>query len=120
MPIYEYECQKCGHHLEKRQSINDKPLTRCPICKGKLEKQWSQTSFQLKGSGWYVTDYASKKSEGKAEGDAKAETKTDQAAASDAGEKSKPAEEKKSSESAKPATSETKTKAKKSSGKSAD
>ena len=64
MPIYEYVCQKCGHHLEVMQKISDKPLTRCPECRGKLEKILSQTSFQLKGSGWYVSDYTSR---GKAE-----------------------------------------------------
>src|SRR5262245_404880 len=64
MPIYEYTCQKCGRHLEALQKMSDKPLTRCPECKGKLEKIFSQTSFQLKGSGWYASDYASR---GKAE-----------------------------------------------------
>lgn len=58
MPIYEYACIKCGHALEVMQKISDKPLARCPQCKGKLEKQFSQTSFQFKGSGWYVTDYS--------------------------------------------------------------
>lgn len=58
MPIYEYVCQKCGHHLEIMQKMSDKPLSKCPECKGKLEKIFSQTSFQLKGSGWYVSDYA--------------------------------------------------------------
>lgn len=58
MPIYEYVCQKCGHHLEILQKITDKDLAKCPECKGKLEKIFSQTSFQLKGSGWYVSDYA--------------------------------------------------------------
>ncbi len=57
MPIYEYTCQKCGHHLEVMQKMSDAPLTRCLECKGKLEKIFSQTSFQLKGSGWYVSDY---------------------------------------------------------------
>ena len=61
MPIYEYECAKCKTHVEILQKITDKPLTKCPKCKGRLEKQWSSTSFQLKGSGWYVTDYAGKK-----------------------------------------------------------
>ncbi len=64
MPIYEYTCQKCGHHLEVMQKMSDKPLTRCPECKGKLEKIFSQTSFQLKGSGWYASDYTGR---GKAE-----------------------------------------------------
>jgi len=57
MPIYEYVCQKCGHHLEVMQKMSDKPLSRCPVCRGKLEKVFSQTNFQLKGSGWYVSDY---------------------------------------------------------------
>ena len=65
MPIYEYKCQKCGAHTEVLQKINDKPLTKCAKCGGKVEKQWSNTSFQLKGGGWYVTDYAGKKSESK-------------------------------------------------------
>src|SRR5262245_9853137 len=64
MPIYEYSCQKCGRHLEVMQKMSDKPLTRCPECKGKLEKIFSQTSFQLKGSGWYASDYTNR---GKAE-----------------------------------------------------
>lgn len=61
MPIYEYSCQKCGARLEVMQKITDKPLKRCKSCGGKLEKEWSTSSFQLKGSGWYVTDYAAKK-----------------------------------------------------------
>ena len=65
MPIYEYACQKCKAHIEILQKVTDKPLKRCRKCGGKLEKEWSQTSFQFKGSGWYVTDYAGKKSETK-------------------------------------------------------
>ncbi|HEY9404353.1 MAG TPA: zinc ribbon domain-containing protein [Pyrinomonadaceae bacterium] len=61
MPIYEYTCQKCRARLEVMQKITDKPLKRCKSCGGKLEKEWSTSSFQLKGSGWYVTDYAKKK-----------------------------------------------------------
>jgi len=60
MPIYEYVCQKCGHHLEVLQKMSDDPLTKCPECKGKLEKIFSQTSFQLKGSGWYASDYTNR------------------------------------------------------------
>jgi putative FmdB family regulatory protein len=62
MPIYEYECRKCKAHVEILQKITDKPLAKCRKCGGKLEKQWSTTSFQLKGTGWYATDYAAKKS----------------------------------------------------------
>lgn len=77
MPIYEYACTKCGHEFEVMQKISDKPLAKCPECKGKLEKLFSQTSFQLKGSGWYVTDYSKSKS-GKAEKKSEAsETKTE-------------------------------------------
>src|SRR2546423_6429557 len=65
MPIYEYSCQKCGAHLEVMQKITDKPLARHARCGGKLEKEWSRTGFQFKGSGWYVTDYAGKKGESK-------------------------------------------------------
>ena len=61
MPIYEYQCQKCGTHIEKRQSISEEPLTVCEKCGGKLEKQISLSGFQFKGAGWYVTDYAGKK-----------------------------------------------------------
>ena len=61
MPIYEYQCQKCESHFEKRQSISEEPLTECEKCGGKLEKQVSLSGFQFKGAGWYVTDYAGKK-----------------------------------------------------------
>src|SRR5262249_47727887 len=60
MPIYEYKCQQCGAHFEKRQSVSDAPLTTCEKCHGKLEKQWSLSGFQFKGAGWYVTDYSKK------------------------------------------------------------
>ncbi|HHW20946.1 FmdB family zinc ribbon protein [Thermodesulfovibrio thiophilus] len=60
MPIYEYECLKCHKIHEIIQKISDKPLNNCPECGGKLRKLISQSSFILKGSGWYVTDYARK------------------------------------------------------------
>ena len=60
MPIYEYECTACGVHEEVIQKFSDKPLTTCSKCSGKLQKLISQSSFHLKGSGWYVTDYADK------------------------------------------------------------
>jgi len=59
MPIYEYHCGKCGD-FEVMQKISDKPLTNCPTCRRKVQKLISSTSFQLKGSGWYITDYARK------------------------------------------------------------
>lgn len=60
MPIYEYQCRKCGHQTEVFQRFSDAPLTRCELCNGKMRKLISQSSFHLKGTGWYVTDYASK------------------------------------------------------------
>ncbi|OGP92478.1 MAG: FmdB family transcriptional regulator [Deltaproteobacteria bacterium RBG_16_54_18] len=61
MPVYEYECTKCGRAMEETQKISDEPLTTCPACKGKLRRLVSLTSFHLKGSGWYATDYKDKK-----------------------------------------------------------
>ncbi len=59
MPVYEYECTKCGNNFEIIQKFNDLPLTICSSCGGSLKKLISNTSFVLKGTGWYVTDYAS-------------------------------------------------------------
>ena len=62
MPIYEYECQACGHAFEAWQKMSDKPIKVCPKCKArKVEKLISHTSFQLKGGGWYSDLYASQK-----------------------------------------------------------
>jgi len=60
MPIYEYGCHKCGKTTEIMQKFSDQPLSRCPSCGGKVSKIISNCSFQLKGSGWYVTDYKKK------------------------------------------------------------
>lgn len=70
MPIYEYQCAKCGT-FEVTQRITEKQLGKCPTCKGKVKKLISNTSFQLKGTGWYITDYARKGSGG---GDGKSES----------------------------------------------
>jgi putative FmdB family regulatory protein len=59
MPIYEYECTNCGKQCEVIQKLHDVPLKTCPECGGHMHKLISQTSFILKGTGWYVTDYAS-------------------------------------------------------------
>jgi putative FmdB family regulatory protein len=62
MPIYEYECQKCGHTLEALQKISDKPLRECPECgKHQLKRLVSAPLFRLAGSGWYETDFKSEK-----------------------------------------------------------
>ena len=61
MPIYEYECQKCGHHHEALQKISEEPLKQCPACnENALKKLVSAAGFRLSGSGWYETDFKSK------------------------------------------------------------
>jgi putative FmdB family regulatory protein len=60
MPIYEYECMQCGKIEEAIQKFSDEPLSTCRSCSGELHKLISQSTFHLKGSGWYVTDYANK------------------------------------------------------------
>ncbi|MAT65154.1 MAG: transcriptional regulator [Gammaproteobacteria bacterium] len=60
MPIYEYQCTKCGHELESLQKISDPPLTDCPECgEATLQKLVSAAGFRLKGGGWYETDFKS-------------------------------------------------------------
>ncbi len=103
MPIYEYLCKKCGE-FETTQRITDKPLTKCPTCRGKVSKLISSTSFQLKGSGWYITDYgrsgstpAADSAETKTEtGTGKSEEKTSDTKASSKSADSKAAESKSS------------------------
>jgi putative FmdB family regulatory protein len=60
VPIYEYQCTKCGETFEAFQKITDKPLTKCKFCHGRVEQLISHSNFQLKGSGWYLTDYSRK------------------------------------------------------------
>lgn len=60
MPLYEYQCKKCGHRFEKIQKFSDKPQKKCPECGGPVEQMISAPAVQFKGSGWYVTDYAKK------------------------------------------------------------
>jgi len=91
MPIYEYRCSECGHQEDHLQKVSEKPLSKCPACgKKAYKKMLSAAGFQLKGSGWYATDFkttgkkpaekkADLKSDAKAEGkaEAKAESKTE-------------------------------------------
>jgi putative FmdB family regulatory protein len=84
MPIYEYRCNLCGHELEALQKLSDPPLTGCPSCNAEgLVKLVSAAGFQLKGSGWYATDFkggakpAGSKAAGEGKSDAKTETKTE-------------------------------------------
>ena len=83
MPIYEYRCDACGHQEEFLQKVGEPPLTQCTVChKPSFNKLLSAAGFQLKGSGWYATDFknkstkpAEKKTDDKSE--AKTETKTE-------------------------------------------
>jgi putative FmdB family regulatory protein len=104
MPIYEYECSKCGV-FEVNQRITDDPLHKCPTCRSKVKKLISSTSFQLKGSGWYVTDYARKDGgsketkagkDGTKESKESKESKGAESSASDTSSKSKDSGSKKS------------------------
>ena len=90
MPIYEYQCLKCGHRFEKMQRLSDPPVKKCPECGGKVQQLISSPAVQFKGSGWYVTDYAKK-------GSGKSESKGEKVEASS--ESSKPASETAKSES---------------------
>ncbi|HEY8068039.1 MAG TPA: zinc ribbon domain-containing protein [Burkholderiales bacterium] len=82
MPIYEYKCSACGHQEDHLQKLSERPLTKCPACgKKKYAKQLTAAGFQLKGSGWYASDFkgGGKKAETEkpeAKTEAKAETKT--------------------------------------------
>ena len=60
MPLYEYQCDACGHRFEHIQKFSDPLLTVCPECEGVIRKLVSSPAFQFKGTGWYVTDYAKK------------------------------------------------------------
>jgi putative FmdB family regulatory protein len=83
MPIYEYRCEACGHQEEFLQKVSEPPLTECPACHKKtFSKMLSAAGFQLKGSGWYATDFknkaapkaADKKAEAKPESSSEAKT----------------------------------------------
>lgn len=60
MPLYEYQCKKCGHRFEKIRKFSDKALRKCPECGGALEQLISASNVQFKGAGWHVTDYPKK------------------------------------------------------------
>ena len=94
MPIYEYGCDACGKVLEVIQKFSDEPLRTCPDCSGQLTKLISRTSFQFKGTGWYVTDYARKpESQPKSEGESKPATESKSGAEAKSGTESKSAAE---------------------------
>ena len=60
MPLYEYQCAKCGKRTEKIENVSGPHLKKCPHCGGKVERLLTAPAIQFKGSGWYVTDYAGK------------------------------------------------------------
>jgi len=68
MPLYDYQCKKCGEAFEYLQKFSDPPMTKCEACGGKLAKQLTAPAFHLKGGGWYADGYASKKAEATAKG----------------------------------------------------
>ena len=76
MPLYEYQCDACGHRFESIQKFSDPPLSECPKCGGAIRKLQSAPAIQFKGSGWYITDYARKDS-GSSTDSAAAEVKND-------------------------------------------
>jgi putative FmdB family regulatory protein len=96
MPIYEYRCGACGHKLETLQKLSDSPLTDCPVCgKARLSKLVSAAGFQLKGSGWYATDFKSSGAKPAAKANGEGTAKTDggtaaSGAASESKSESKP------------------------------
>jgi putative FmdB family regulatory protein len=104
MPVYEYKCTQCKEEFEVNQRIADAPLTTCTSCGGELKKLITKTSFVLKGSGWYVTDYPSAERK-KA---MKSEKPADKQKAEKSGEKTEKKAEKKTEVSHKKETAETK------------
>jgi putative FmdB family regulatory protein len=77
MPLYEYQCEKCGHRFEKIQKFSDKMVKKCPKCGGRVEQMISAPAVQFKGSGWYVTDYAKKSTAPASDGSGKESKKED-------------------------------------------
>ena len=82
MPIYEYHCEKCGD-FDVMQKITAGPLRKCPTCKSKVRKLMSNTAFQLKGTGWYVTDYGGKKSSGSSSSEGSSDSSSSDSTSSD-------------------------------------
>lgn len=89
MPLYEYQCKKCGHRFERIQRFSDPMVKKCPECGGKVEQLLSAPAVQFKGSGWYVTDYA-KKSAGSSSSKTESEGKSDSGKDSGSKKETKP------------------------------
>jgi len=99
MPLYEYQCKKCGHRFEKIQKFSDRMVKKCPDCGGPVEQMISAPAVQFKGSGWYVTDYAKKSSSPGSGGDSGSKDKKDDKSKSDGGSKESSTKEGSSKES---------------------
>jgi putative FmdB family regulatory protein len=101
MPIYEYRCEACGHRDDHLQKVSEAPLTKCPKCgRKKYRKQLSAAGFQLKGSGWYATDFKGKSSTAKSEGEESKDAKTESKTEAKSETKTEPKKKKAKSESA--------------------
>ena len=92
MPLYEYECQACGHRFEKIQKFSDAPITACPQCGGAVEKLVSSPAIQFKGSGFYLTDYGRGGKSDMGPGKADAGDKADKSDKSDKADKAEKAD----------------------------
>lgn len=107
MPIYEYECEDCGHHHEALQKISDPLLRNCPSCgKDALKKMVSAASFRLSGSGWYETDFKSDNKKNLAKSDSQKDSdskETKKADKKDSGKKNAKSDSKKDTKSSKSA-----------------
>ena len=91
MPLYEYECQQCHKHTEKRQKFSDPEITDCPFCGGKLQRVLSAPAFSFAGGGWYKDLYSSAKPAQKETSDSASGKTEGKAASSDAGSAPAPA-----------------------------
>ncbi|HYM12168.1 MAG TPA: FmdB family zinc ribbon protein [Bryobacterales bacterium] len=110
MPVYEYECLKCGAHFDEIQKFSDRPVRKHNGCGGKVKRVLSAPAFRFKGTGWYVTDYARKGNGSGGDGkdgkkDAGAEAKAESKAGGEKGDKKEASAKK---DEAKPASKSTK------------
>jgi len=110
MPLYEYQCDECGHTFEKIQKFSDPLETVCPKCGGPVRKLMSSPAIQFKGSGWYITDYA-KKDSAPAKSDTRSDTKSDAKTETRGDGKSESSDSAKSSETKSDTKTDTKSEA---------
>ena len=99
MPLYEYECKKCGHRFERIQRFSDPMVKKCPECGGKVEQMISAPAVQFKGTGWYVTDYAKKSSGSGSSSESKSDSDGKGDSSKDSGPKNKDSSSKQESKS---------------------